>query len=68
MYGCMVVWLVGSFGGWLSRWLVGWLLVGWLLFGWSVGWLVFGLFVGGQYNRQHISKASEKLFKNNIDN
>jgi len=52
----------------VGHWLVGWLLAGWLLFGWSVGWLVFGLFVGGQYNRQHISKASEKLFKNKIDN
>jgi hypothetical protein len=38
----MVVWLVGSFGGWLSRWLVGCWLVGCC----SVGRLVGRLLVG----------------------
>ena len=39
----MVVWLVSSFGGWLSRWLVGCWLVGWLVVvvvGLLDGWLV----------------------------
>ncbi len=47
MYVCMVVWLVGSFGGGLTRWLFGCWLCGWLWVGGSVGWWGGGVVVGG---------------------
>ena len=38
---------VGLVGGWMARWLAGWLVAGCWLVGWLAGWLVAGCWMDG---------------------